>query len=367
MSGTLYFDSSESVDPSSRFKTVPLLEWTNEDVALWVRNIEDEELDVVEIGDLFQYHNITGPALQYLSTNLLADVGITSLRSRLKLKTHLDQLLLQNSLIDKDLDYSSTLLGSHSQTQLQSDYKKLNDQFHKLREDLLPVMKWVKDQKPLPTPELSKFSSPFYNSQPSSSSSPTKSSAKTSQTASPILETHLTSPPVPQFPLNSSLSSSNLRSLNSSKRKSIISPTERTNFTTTSPTLPLGLSNSASTTLLPTRPQLQQTPSQQSVTRPQLTASGSEPLKQLRAKTDDPCYKILQHAMRRHGISNDDWRKYALVICYGDQERVLELNEKPVVIFRELQEQGQRPAIMLRQIDYNDDDETITATPGGRI
>ncbi|ODQ82972.1 hypothetical protein BABINDRAFT_17063, partial [Babjeviella inositovora NRRL Y-12698] len=92
----------------------------------------------------------------------------------------------------------------------------------------------------------------------------------------------------------------------------------------------------------------------------------SEPLKQLRASTGDACYKILQQAMRRHRLPLEDWRKYVLVICYGDQERILRMDEKPVVVFRELREMGQHPAIMLRQVD-NGEDEGESQTPGGKL
>lgn len=79
-------------------------------------------------------------------------------------------------------------------------------------------------------------------------------------------------------------------------------------------------------------------------------AASTEPLKQLRASSDDSCLKILQQAMKRHHIPRDDWSKYVLVICYGDKERILKLAEKPVIIFKELQELGKHPAIMLRQL-----------------
>lgn len=88
----------------------------------------------------------------------------------------------------------------------------------------------------------------------------------------------------------------------------------------------------------------------------------SEPLKQLRASTDDPCSKILQAAMKRHKL-NDDWRNYVLVICYGDNERILRLDEKPVLIFKELKEKGEHPAIMLRQKAEG----ITTNTPGGKL
>lgn len=82
----------------------------------------------------------------------------------------------------------------------------------------------------------------------------------------------------------------------------------------------------------------------------------SEPLKQLRASKDDSCLKVLQQAMKRHHITREDWSKYVLVICYGDKERILKLAEKPVLVFKELQELGLRPAIMLRQLAEEEND-----------
>lgn len=85
------------------------------------------------------------------------------------------------------------------------------------------------------------------------------------------------------------------------------------------------------------------------------TSSGvNEPLKQLRALSEDSCLKILQQATKRHHIPREDWSKYVLVICYGDRERILKLDEKPVIIFKELQEAGKHPAIMLRQLANSD-------------
>ncbi|SCU95150.1 LAMI_0F01222g1_1 [Lachancea mirantina] len=94
--------------------------------------------------------------------------------------------------------------------------------------------------------------------------------------------------------------------------------------------------------------------------------SSNEPLKHMRASKDDSCEKILKSAMRRHNLKEQDWKQYVLVICYGDQERFLELDEKPVTIFKNLKQQGLHPAIMLRQ---RGDFEEVGGglTPGGRL
>lgn len=96
--------------------------------------------------------------------------------------------------------------------------------------------------------------------------------------------------------------------------------------------------------------------------------TSTEPLKQMRASKEDSCERILKNAMKRHNLSDQDWRQYVLVICYGDQERILDLEEKPVVIFKNLKQQGLHPAIMLRRRgDFAEVDIEGNATPGGRL
>ncbi|CCE62148.1 hypothetical protein TPHA_0B04790 [Tetrapisispora phaffii CBS 4417] len=101
-------------------------------------------------------------------------------------------------------------------------------------------------------------------------------------------------------------------------------------------------------------------------------SSNSEPLKQLRASKEDSCEKILRNAMKRHHLNEEDWRQYVLVICYGDQEKALELDDSPVVTFKNLKMQGLKPTIMLRHRgdfeEFNVGAEGKTAiTPGGRL
>lgn len=105
--------------------------------------------------------------------------------------------------------------------------------------------------------------------------------------------------------------------------------------------------------------------------QPNKTQSPLEPLKQLRASKEDSCERVLKSAMARYNLNDQDWRKYVLVICYGEQERILDLNEKPVVIFKNLKQQGLHPSIMLRKRgDFQELDMTQyngDITPGGRL
>ena len=63
---------------------------------------------------------------------------------------------------------------------------------------------------------------------------------------------------------------------------------------------------------------------------------------------DDPCYKVLPAALKKYNIQAD-WRQYALYIVYGDQERCLELDERPLILFKHLQGEGKKPMFMLRR------------------
>lgn len=63
---------------------------------------------------------------------------------------------------------------------------------------------------------------------------------------------------------------------------------------------------------------------------------------------DDPCHKVLPAALKKYQI-NAPWDQYALYIVYGDQERCLGLDEKPLILFKQLDKEGKKPMFMLRK------------------
>jgi len=71
--------------------------------------------------------------------------------------------------------------------------------------------------------------------------------------------------------------------------------------------------------------------------------------KSFRVALDDPCWKVLPAALRKYNI-NADWRQYALYIVYGDQERCVGLEEKPLALFKDLDREGKKPMFMLRKL-----------------
>lgn len=77
-------------------------------------------------------------------------------------------------------------------------------------------------------------------------------------------------------------------------------------------------------------------------------APSVEIFKSFRVSLDDPCYKVLPGALKKYNI-NADWRQYALYIVFGDQERCLGLEEKPLILFKQLDREGRKPMFMLRR------------------
>ncbi|KAI5122448.1 hypothetical protein M0805_008760 [Coniferiporia weirii] len=64
---------------------------------------------------------------------------------------------------------------------------------------------------------------------------------------------------------------------------------------------------------------------------------------------NDAVWKVLPAALRKYKIS-DDWQNYAMFICYGQTERRLALDEKPLLIFKKLKEEQQNPVFVLKHI-----------------
>ncbi|KAH7370676.1 hypothetical protein BKA65DRAFT_22171 [Rhexocercosporidium sp. MPI-PUGE-AT-0058] len=74
-----------------------------------------------------------------------------------------------------------------------------------------------------------------------------------------------------------------------------------------------------------------------------------EIFKCFRVNMEDPCYKVLPAVLKKYNISAP-WEQYALYIVYGDHERCLGLEEKPLLLFKQLDKAGKKPMFMLRRI-----------------
>lgn len=327
---------------------------------------------------------------------------------------------------------NSSMLGLSSLAS-SDDIRKLNENFIKLKADLNPVIRLIKDSKPLPTPTLdpgvpAQLPTLLVNSknEQESGSNPGTVTHADSLTpdappSAPDGMTHSTSTNSVSSNLHDSVYSQHPSSPTQSRRLSSgsvlsmgvgkitdmgkLSLSHRlfskprlveSRLAVASPgddrALPreidelkrseslLKSRRSSSSVLSPTSHYFHGHGNQSKVSHGSLLNlltpnQGTQPLKQLKASSDDTCLKVLQQAMKRHHIPRNHWSKYVLVICYGDKERILKLTEKPVIVFKELQEHGKNPAIMLRELasaapDENDkyeDSRIGDDIPGGTL
>lgn len=74
-----------------------------------------------------------------------------------------------------------------------------------------------------------------------------------------------------------------------------------------------------------------------------------EMFKSFRIGLNDPCRKVLLEALKKYRI-NSNWKEYALVLCYDNKERYIELDEKPMLLFQQLQKDEKKPIFILKQI-----------------
>ena len=81
---------------------------------------------------------------------------------------------------------------------------------------------------------------------------------------------------------------------------------------------------------------------------PQTPPPGVQIFQSFRVLMDDPCRKVLPAALKKYNI-DEDWRTYSLYIVYQNSERCLGLEEKPLIIFRQLDREGRKPMFILRR------------------
>lgn len=78
-------------------------------------------------------------------------------------------------------------------------------------------------------------------------------------------------------------------------------------------------------------------------------ADNVEIFKSFRVKMDDTTSKVLPAALKKYHI-NASSEQYTLYVMYGDKERLLGMEEKPLIIFKQLKQAGKKPMFMLRKV-----------------
>ncbi|KAK9383743.1 uncharacterized protein V2V93DRAFT_362625 [Kockiozyma suomiensis] len=406
-----------------------IVSWDVEDVGAWLDRLG---LSQYKVG--FADNEITGDVLIHLDHDFLKELGVSAVGHRLTILKAVYQIKraqdipiepgqfvpLTEETHDKDFVEIDRLVRSLElrDRRIQAaeyEIRRLAESYARLREDMLPLFKLVKESKPLPTPEFPqhqpslRHSMFIPSSQPSFSNPhgfPSSAGSTLSRKLSTKKSDNESSSHVPDWLDQSFIPPP---SSSPSARQSFINTTQSlASFSTSTPHSQQQQQQQTdnthsmyvSSTSVPARFQLQNPPSsnlsyrrvnspppplvsptQQQQLQSQASQSMgtlpisnsssssltlSEAFKRFKFKQDDPCYKVLPTVLKGHRI-NDDWRQYALLVCFGDQERLLGLDEKPLGVLKELQDQGKQPVFMLRPIQGGKHEQgaIVTGTPGG--
>jgi protein STE50 len=255
---------------------------------------------------------------------------------------------------------------------LREDLVRISEENRKLREDFLPLVKVAKDRsQPLPTPEEGPdlkaggpgLSRKFSNKKIflSNTANGNKNPSPTIQEGRAMVDGTGLDPSAAAMAASSHLTASIRDGPMGSPNYQQPSPTSPAYRDTPGSTGPTSRpfprtenadhSNLTVSTAVPsiTTPPTSNPPQSSATTPSTSHPSGNvEIFKSFRVSIDDPCYKVLPVALKKYNISAD-WRQYALYIVYGDQERCLGLNEKPLILFKQLDREGRQPMFMLRK------------------
>ncbi|KAL6399145.1 hypothetical protein AUP68_17687 [Ilyonectria robusta] len=390
-----------------------ITEWTADECADFISTI-----GLQQYTDRFLENEIVGEALVALLHDDLKSMGIASVGHRLTiLKSVYDVKKAQDVPMESDhylplsadaeAQYATATLKDikhlveqfrlrdERMSMLEQDLRRMTDDFRRLREDMLPALRLVKDaQQPLPnlSGNTQAYSYEATISPPAPTPPPGQSAnamkrqystrkiviGTTPKNASPTQTTHERSIAETTLdPANAAeravLSSSHLAAMNGGGQgaSSPSYPSPNIPSPTSPPTHMSGttLASRSYRSEAPTpstrstfensdhaaynsRDKGQQGPPRRRETpvpdTPSTSNASVEIFKSFRVSMEDPCYKVLPAALKKYQI-NAPWDQYALYIVYGDQERCLGLEEKPLILFKQLDKEGKKPMFMLRK------------------
>ncbi|KIM44541.1 hypothetical protein M413DRAFT_355777 [Hebeloma cylindrosporum] len=84
------------------------------------------------------------------------------------------------------------------------------------------------------------------------------------------------------------------------------------------------------------------------------TSSSHDSSDNAKVTLDDPTWKVLPAALKKHRINHDEWPNYAMLISFGPPgnrtKRRLEMNEKPLYLFKKLKDAKKNPAFVLKNM-----------------
>ncbi|OZJ03179.1 hypothetical protein BZG36_03326 [Bifiguratus adelaidae] len=351
----------------------------------------------------FREQGITGDVLIHLDHETLRDLSVHSLGKRIAIlraiyhlkvgqnipiqegdyvppSTELENVVdVHTGLANSELRRFETMIQERDNiiNGLRQDVNRLNNELVKVREEMTAIWRMAKEHQPLPIPEPAHSNSPY--SAPMNATSPLNSRRPRLPNGSTVSLNRLP---------NSHLSPSTARSPGPTIMNSSESHLNNVPPSPHSPHDPYGSHRSGR--LFQDPPVWEDasstTPSVNIHDGGAIKVYGDEKInsckelgdpssKNVRASLDDPCTKVLIHALRKYKI-NDDWRQYALWIRYvGDDgttgndpfnlelakkdaiithgilvERSLNHDEKPLRLLQKLNQSKRNPSFQLKHI-----------------
>ncbi|CAG8823877.1 30915_t:CDS:2, partial [Gigaspora margarita] len=293
--------------------------------------------------------DINGEILVLLDHEALKDLGVRSVGHRVSILKAIYNLKIQHNVpielgqyVPPSAEFESAMNVTNGipdlrkiegaiqerdalLSRLTKDVHRLTSELTKLREEMIPVLKMAKENKPLPEPERNSIDTP--------------STPSTSRTNLSVQ--------VPGISVTNFSKSPTYSSDGSSAPPSPHSPHDS------------GNSRRHYNNEFDSRPSASyhQTP----VIKEANLFFGNQSYKSFRVSLEDPCYKVLPAALKKYKIT-DDWRQYALFIRFGSPvmaslltiehltERCLSYDEKPLLLFQKLKEERENPVFMLKNI-----------------
>ncbi|KAE8244258.1 hypothetical protein A4X13_0g6724 [Tilletia indica] len=372
--------------PAPSSPTIHVTEWSEAHVSQWLLS-----LGFAHLAPAFRDHGINGDSLVLLDDDNLQEIGVNSVGQRLSLLGEIYRLKETFEIPIEEGDYVphsaypslalhpapseshlsvTNVLGLLQQrndriSALESELSKVTIYLNRLQQDFTQICQLVGLNKPSSrdAPPIFPFSPLRSDAEPvlllnPSERLPTAMGLSSSQQGMlmsggggysgmpnvPMSANPLSTPVVTRAPPMSA------PSLAGQAGAPLVTASHKKPSTTTTTTTG---TNGDSNTPLSAVPPPQTAAAAASATATPLPGFGtSDPentYRSFRVTLEDPCYRVLPAALKKYKI-NDDWKKYALIICHGNTERCVTYEEKPLLLFQKLKESKQNPIFMLRHI-----------------
>ncbi|KAK9475460.1 uncharacterized protein V1510DRAFT_349375, partial [Dipodascopsis tothii] len=372
-----------------------VVDWTTADVSNWLIR-----LGLRQYEPSFSENDISGDVLVHLDHESLKELGVVAVGHRLQILKSVYNIkiaqgvpiepgqwvppLRKSAAIDDGLEgpISMQIMARNLEerdqriTQAEQEIKRLQESYARLREDVMPLFKFVKEFEPLP--EVHATSSPAMSPPAAGASA---ASVRSSGVYAPRQSAPLSGVPssvrhpsyrgsaaLPTAPPAAPPAAPGLARAQSYK-KFVLGPpprgaSERAQSAYVAPQSTSGFGHGHASG---------HTPSEKPIARLTNTSTPtdgpkSELIRNFALQTDAPCSQILPDVVRGHRV-NADWRQFVLVLYYGGHERTLTMDERPLGLLKEYLKSGYADAqVFLRERNPSDQaSELMTNTPGGLL